>query len=162
MSGSPFCTILKYPYLVTDPKSIYSNFGRQYILILGGEHAPKKREFLSKFSNKRLKTPLFACFLKILTATQNSQNKVSTKTGSFTVWESSENQFGRTKKNRQKFRKVSDNPPLQKILNPPLPPPAKFYKALFLPPPPNLTRASIFWCNAWFYKARCIMKTKHV
>ena len=47
--GSPLCTILKYPILVTDPKIFLRE---PSILILKGECAPKKRNFLVKFFQK--------------------------------------------------------------------------------------------------------------
>ena len=50
-NGSPLCTILRYPFLVTDPKKflkapLYSNFE--------GEARAKKRIFWSKLSKKCL------------------------------------------------------------------------------------------------------------
>ena len=60
--GFPFCTILRYPFLVTDHQiflkaplaPIYTNFE-------GGARA-EKLDFWTKFSKKCLKTPLSACF----------------------------------------------------------------------------------------------------
>ena len=57
----PLCTILRYPFLVTDPKiflkePIYTYFK--------GERAPKKRVFLSKFYRSCLRTPFWPVFSK--------------------------------------------------------------------------------------------------
>ena len=61
---SPLCTILRYLFLVTDPKTflkapsapIYTNFE-------GGSRA-KKRNFLVKIFQKSLKTPFWPVFSK--------------------------------------------------------------------------------------------------
>ena len=72
-----FCTILRYPYLVMNPKNflkapwaaIYTNFeGR----------APKKRDFLSKLSKKCIKTPFWPVFQNFASGAETL-----TKIGSF-------------------------------------------------------------------------------
>ena len=50
---------LRYPYLMTDPKK-----WRQYILILSGERAPKKREFLLKIFQKVPRNAFFLAFFQ--------------------------------------------------------------------------------------------------
>ena len=73
--GSPLCTILRYPFLVTDPKNflkaplapLFTNFE-------WGARA-KKTGFWSKFSKNCLKTPFLACFFKILPAKQKIWSK---------------------------------------------------------------------------------------
>ena len=66
----PLCTILRYPYLVTDPKKflkapsppIYTNFE--------GRVRAKKRDFLVKTFQKVLKNAFFGLFFNILPAAQ--------------------------------------------------------------------------------------------
>ena len=55
----PLCTILRYPFLVRNPKIVLKAVRRQYILILKGERAPKKRDFLVKIFLKRFFVGLF-------------------------------------------------------------------------------------------------------
>ena len=63
----PLCTISRYPFLARDPKiflkaplaPVYTNFE-------GGALAEKTQFFWLKLSKKCLKTPLLACFFKIL------------------------------------------------------------------------------------------------
>ena len=110
--GSPLCTILRYPYLVTDPKSFLKAPRRQYILILRGERAPKKRNFFfqSKFSKKCLKTPFWPVFQMFACGAEFFfQNRVF-----LVLWESSEFHFARPKKGRQNFRSFFENPPLSR------------------------------------------------
>ena len=119
--GSPFCTILRYPFLMTDPKIFYGRLRRQYILIFRGERAQKKTAlFWQFFFKKCLKTPLFGLFFfKILLAAQ----KFRPKQGLFGGLGELRKSFWSTyKKSRQNFRKLFENPPptLEKILDPPL------------------------------------------
>ena len=70
LKGSPLCTILRYPFLVMDPKNflkvplapIYTNFE--------GERAPKKRKFLVKIFQKVPENAFLACFFKTLRTVQ--------------------------------------------------------------------------------------------
>ena len=112
---SPVCTVLRYPCLVTDPKNflkaplapIYNNFER--------EARAEKRNFLVNNFQKVPKNTLFGFFQNFACGAD-----ISPKTVFLVLWESLENQFGRPKKNGQKFLKIFDNPPLEKILDPPL------------------------------------------
>ena len=69
--GSPLCTTLRYPCLVTDPKNflkallapIYPNFEER-------ARAKKKRDFLVKTSKNCQKSPFLAYLFKILPAAQ--------------------------------------------------------------------------------------------
>ena len=61
---SPFCTILRYPFLMIDPQNydgrpIYTNFE--------GECAEKKRNFSVNFFQKVPKNAFFGLFLSKLT-----------------------------------------------------------------------------------------------
>ena len=95
--GPPFDTFSEIHFWPTDPKiflkaplaPMYTNFE--------GERAPKKNAiFLSNFFKKCPKTDFLTVFSKIcLRRTKFSQNRVKTA-----LWESSKNQFGRTKKKR--------------------------------------------------------------
>ena len=72
----PLCTILKYPFLVTNLKNFQRRFWRQYKVILRGERAPKTQFFGQSFSKnacfffqnfdcsaeKLAKTESFYCF----------------------------------------------------------------------------------------------------
>ena len=58
----PLCTILRYPFLVTDPKTFLKAPRRQYILILRGERAPKKRDFLFEIIEKVPKNVFFGVY----------------------------------------------------------------------------------------------------
>ena len=103
---SPFCTILRYPFLVTDPKKflkapIFTNFE---------ERAPKKRNSLVKNFQKGTKNAFLACFSKTcLRRKKFDQNGVF-----IVVWESSENLFCRPK---NKVNKICEF--FLKILDPP-------------------------------------------
>ena len=105
--------ILRYPYLLTDPKiipeaplaPIYSNFE--------GRARQKKHGFLVKIFQKKPENVFFwRVFQKL------NQNRVF-----LVLWKSSENQFCRPKKDRQNFRKCLENPPMPPRENPKLDPP---------------------------------------
>ena len=79
----------------------------------------EKRDFMVKVFQKAHKNAFLACFLKKwLRRKKIIQSKVF-----IVIWESSENQFGRPKKSREKFpRKISNfswkSAPLEKFLDP--------------------------------------------
>ena len=50
--GSSLCTILRYPFLVTEPKNVLKAPLAPNILILRGDRAPKKRDFLVNIFQK--------------------------------------------------------------------------------------------------------------
>ena len=61
--GHPtFCTILKYPFLVTDPTVFLNLPSAPFILNLKGERTPKKRNFLVKTFQKLSENAFFAPF----------------------------------------------------------------------------------------------------
>ena len=70
--GSPLCTILRYAFLVTDPKNVRKLLTPIYILVFRGERAPKKRDFWSKFRQNAVfgQNAFFGLFFKNLPATQ--------------------------------------------------------------------------------------------
>ena len=112
----PLCTVLRYPFLVADPKT----FLKAPTSFEGGVRAEKTQFFWSKFFKQCLKTPFLACIFF-----QNFACGTFFKTGSFRVyivlWESSENQFGRPKKKVDKIFEIFSKirpPPLKKILDP--------------------------------------------
>ena len=111
----PLCIILRYPFLVTDPKMFLKAPLRQYILILSGSARRKNAIFFGKnFQKSPLFWPIFfhnfACGAEI-----------SAKTGSLFCFGSSENQFGRPKKMSTNFEiPPPPPPPPEKILDPPL------------------------------------------
>ena len=81
------------------------NQRRQYLLILRGERAPKKLNFLVKIFQKVPKNAFFACFFKNLPVAR----KILPNWGKTVLLEILKNQFGRPKKKA-----------LEKILDPPL------------------------------------------
>ena len=111
--GSPLCYFLRNPFLSTDPKfflkaplaPMYTNFE--------GEHAPKKRNFLSNFFKKCLKTAFWPFFFRndvFWPALGRELGKSN--------WSTSKN-----KKRSSKFSKIfwkSAPPPSKRILDPPL------------------------------------------
>ena len=53
----PLCTILRYPFFVTNPKNFFKAPRAPIYTNFEGERAPKSATFWSKFSKKCLKTP---------------------------------------------------------------------------------------------------------
>ena len=114
------CTILRYPFLVTDPKiflkapsvPIYTNFE-------GGLHA-EKTQFFGKIFQKVPKNAYFGLFFfKILPVAQKYRPKQGLCSGLGELRKSI-NQFSRPKKKVDKtFEVFFENPhPLDKILDP--------------------------------------------
>ena len=121
--GSPLCTILRYPLLATDPKNFLKTPSAPIYNSFEGERAPKKRNFfLSKFLKKLPKNAFFGLFFQNFASGAKNLAKIYRTV----LWESSKNQFGRTKeKSLQNIREVfwksaPPPPPLEKILDPPL------------------------------------------
>ena len=90
----PLCTILRYPYLVTDPKIfLKAPWAPIYTKFEGGARA-EKTQFLAKFFQECPKTLFWPVFWKIcLRRRKFCQYRVFG-----VIWESSEYQFGRPKK----------------------------------------------------------------
>ena len=123
----PLCTILRYPYLVTDPKKFLKAPWAPIYTNLRGERAPKKNAiFWSKFSKKCLKTP-FVQFIKVLpfdpppppprknpTPPPPRENPRSAPPKNYFI-----NRYGQ--KSAPPLEKILDPPPLEKIRSPPPP-----------------------------------------
>ena len=62
--GSPLCTILRYPYLVTDPKNFLKAPLAPIYTYFRGERVPKKRNFFGQNFLKSAKNAFLACFSK--------------------------------------------------------------------------------------------------
>ena len=112
-NGSPLCTILRYPFLVTDLIifPIFTTFER-------GVRAEKTQFFGQNFPKMPQNAFFYLFFFRILPAPQKfGQNKAFVM-----LCESLENHFGRPKKKIDNifeiFLKV--RPLLEKILDPPL------------------------------------------
>ena len=113
---SPFVLFSDIHFWLTDLKiflkaplaPIYTNYE--------GERAPKKRALVNFFPKSDSNTFL-VCISKFYL-----RRKIFGQIGiSIMIWESSENQFGRPKKNTTNFLKIFENlPPVEKILDPPL------------------------------------------
>ena len=72
----PLRTILRYPFLMMDPKMfLKAPWAPMYTNFEGGARAEKTQFFGQKFSKKCLKTPFLACFFKILPAAQKISPK---------------------------------------------------------------------------------------
>ena len=113
--GSPLCTILRYPNLVTDPKNfLKAPLAPIYTYFEVGARA-KKRNFFGqnvlKSAQKCRFWPVFQNFA--CSARKFDQNRVF-----LMLWESSENHFGRPKKKVDKifknFLKSAPPPPSRK------------------------------------------------
>ena len=63
--GSPLCTILRYPFLVTDPENFLKTPLAPIYTDFEGERAKKNAIFWSTFSKKCLKTPFLTFFSEI-------------------------------------------------------------------------------------------------
>ena len=74
--GSPLCTILRYPFLVMDPKIFLK--APMYTYFEGGERAEKTQFFGQNFFKKCLKTPFLAFFQNFACGAENL-SKIGTK-----------------------------------------------------------------------------------
>ena len=74
--GSPLCTILRYPFLVMDPKIFLQP--PMYTYFEGGERAEKTQFFGQNFFKKCLKTPFLAFFQNFACGAENL-SKIGTK-----------------------------------------------------------------------------------
>ena len=73
--GSPLCNILKYPFLVTDPKNFLKvPWAPIYTIFEGGAQAKKKRDFSVNIFKKCLKR-FFGLFFQNLPAAQKVWSK---------------------------------------------------------------------------------------
>ena len=118
--GPPFVLFSNIHFWQWTLKIFQRRLGRQYILILRGECARKKRNFSIKIKKKTYKRFFWVVFFQNFA----SGAEILARTGTKQC-------FGRArkiislvdlKKGRQKFRHFFENPPspLEKILDPPL------------------------------------------
>ena len=101
-NGSILCTILRYPFLVTDPISFLRASSAPIFTNFEGGGVPKKRDFLVKIFQKGPKNAFFGLFFQNLPAAQ----KFLGKKIFLVLWGSSENQYARPKKNVDKVFEI--------------------------------------------------------
>ena len=98
----PLCTILRYPYLVTDPKKfLKAPLAQIHTIFWGGARAKKTRFLCQSFPKSAQKL----LFLPVFSKTCLRRRKGGQVRAFIVVWENSENQFGLVdlKKSRQNF-----------------------------------------------------------
>ena len=116
---SPLCTILRYPYLVTDPKKFLKEpLAPIYTYFEGGARKKKRHFFGQSFPKKCFKTPFLALLAKFCL-----RRKKITKTGFFSaLGELGKSIRSTLKKGWQSFWNFLKIRPflLEKVLDPPL------------------------------------------